>query len=292
MVTYPTGSNISWKGTNWIITSSNTENVWIDDDGFMHMVFKKVSGVWTGTNMEDGTSRLYGRIKLVAHSESLNLERNTTWGICTYHAPVSGNAAEIDIEMNQWPGYDQHVWFSNHPAGIDSYPENLYYGVLSSDPYIDATDVTYIIEWTPSYIYYAVIAYDGHIILDWTTTGTATADIPNIASYVCMCLLPLGGIYYPTVGTYFEIVLSDYEFDDMRLDASFSTTEVNSGCAVQFLDTSTGLPSSWLWNFGDGTTSTKKNPIHKYQTTGNFTVSLSVTNAVSNDSVSQTVVVT
>src|SRR5690606_35580996 len=35
---------------------------------------------------------------------------------------------------------------------------------------------------------------------------------------------------------------------------------------------------SYLWNFGDGATSTEKNPTHNYGATGNFTISLKATN--------------
>ncbi|MCK5862479.1 MAG: PKD domain-containing protein [Candidatus Hydrogenedentes bacterium] len=50
--------------------------------------------------------------------------------------------------------------------------------------------------------------------------------------------------------------------------------------AVQFVDQS--LPGAasihtWNWLFGDGETSSQQNPVHTYTTTGNYTVSLSVT---------------
>jgi len=45
---------------------------------------------------------------------------------------------------------------------------------------------------------------------------------------------------------------------------------------VHFKDTSANGPSSWLWTFGDGTTSTDQNPTHTYTAPGNYTVSLSV----------------
>lgn len=35
--------------------------------------------------------------------------------------------------------------------------------------------------------------------------------------------------------------------------------------------------NSWYWNFGDGNVSNNPNPIHQFQTTGNFTVTLSIT---------------
>jgi PKD repeat protein len=43
-----------------------------------------------------------------------------------------------------------------------------------------------------------------------------------------------------------------------------------------FTDLSSGNPSSWLWNFGDGSTSTEANPLHTYATMGVFPVSLTV----------------
>jgi PKD repeat protein len=46
---------------------------------------------------------------------------------------------------------------------------------------------------------------------------------------------------------------------------------------VAFSDASTGTITSYLWNFGDTTTSTEKNPAHEYASTGTFTVKLTVT---------------
>ena len=39
---------------------------------------------------------------------------------------------------------------------------------------------------------------------------------------------------------------------------------------------------SWLWNFGDGSTSTDQNPSHTYATSGSYTVSLTVTDSFGN----------
>ncbi|MDP3564681.1 MAG: PKD domain-containing protein, partial [Methanoregula sp.] len=47
---------------------------------------------------------------------------------------------------------------------------------------------------------------------------------------------------------------------------------------VVFNDSSTGIPVSWSWSFGDGQTSPERNPAHTYTSAGNFTVSLTATN--------------
>jgi hypothetical protein len=60
--------------------------------------------------------------------------------------------------------------------------------------------------------------------------------------------------------------------------ASFTSAPV-SGHTIQFSDTSSGTPTSWLWDFGDGGTSTQQNPSHAYAAAGNYSVKLTVTNA-------------
>ncbi|MBK5284970.1 MAG: PKD domain-containing protein, partial [Bacteroidia bacterium] len=60
--------------------------------------------------------------------------------------------------------------------------------------------------------------------------------------------------------------------------ANFSATGL-TGCvplATQFNNNSPGS-TAWLWNFGDGDTSTAQNPLHTYNTSGSFTVTLIAT---------------
>lgn len=58
---------------------------------------------------------------------------------------------------------------------------------------------------------------------------------------------------------------------------------------VQFTDQSLHSPTSWLWNFGDGTpTSNVKNPSHVYANIGTYSVSLTVTNAYGSDAITKT----
>ena len=65
-----------------------------------------------------------------------------------------------------------------------------------------------------------------------------------------------------------------------------STGQTLSGVqplTVNFSNTSTGDNLSWLWNFGDGTTSTQQSPTHTYQAVGNYTVALTTTNNYGSD---------
>jgi gliding motility-associated-like protein len=62
--------------------------------------------------------------------------------------------------------------------------------------------------------------------------------------------------------------------------ASFSAIN-NTGCGapLNVIFTNTSVNSlSFLWNFGDGTTSTLENPVHSYTKGGSYTVSLTIKN--------------
>lgn len=63
------------------------------------------------------------------------------------------------------------------------------------------------------------------------------------------------------------------------LAANFTATPTSGGAplSVAFTDTSTGDPTAWLWNFGDGTTSTERHPSKTYSAPGSYTVTLTAT---------------
>lgn len=89
--------------------------------------------------------------------------------------------------------------------------------------------------------------------------------------------------------------------DSCGTDSSCSSISVNcatpatafnsssSNLVAIFADATTGSPSNWLWDFGDGNTSTMQNPTHTYATPGSYTVCLTTINACGADSSCSTV---
>ena len=66
----------------------------------------------------------------------------------------------------------------------------------------------------------------------------------------------------------------------------------NAPLTVVFTDQSTGSPSSWSWNFGDGSgLVTSKNATHTFTTAGTYSVSLTVITTGGSSSISQPVTV-
>jgi gliding motility-associated-like protein len=77
-------------------------------------------------------------------------------------------------------------------------------------------------------------------------------------------------------------------------NASFAQN-LNNGCSplpVNFINNSTGAPTSYIWNFGDGTFSTATNPSHSFVTGQNdttYTITLIAINQCGSDTITDTV---
>lgn len=67
-------------------------------------------------------------------------------------------------------------------------------------------------------------------------------------------------------------------------DFSAAPTSGNPPLTVQFTDLSTNNPTSWSWDFGDGSGgSTEQNPVYVYSGLGTYTVTLNATNSYGSD---------
>lgn len=73
--------------------------------------------------------------------------------------------------------------------------------------------------------------------------------------------------------------------DEPEANFTANNTSACKGSTIQFTDQSTNNPSTWNWTFPGGTpsSSTLKNPSVTYSTAGNYTVSLTVSNANGSD---------
>jgi PKD repeat protein len=94
---------------------------------------------------------------------------------------------------------------------------------------------------------------------------------------------------YTVTGRYTVTLIAANSFDsDIEIKTDYITVNMvadfyaqnNTGLidlTVLFFDLSIGQPTSWDWDFGDGSPhSTEQNPIHVYTEAGNFTVTLTV----------------
>ncbi|MEN9700390.1 MAG: hypothetical protein RLZZ301_1588, partial [Bacteroidota bacterium] len=96
------------------------------------------------------------------------------------------------------------------------------------------------------------------------------------------------GFYFDDFSVYYNIAgptvapLSQFQ--------SASTT-ICTGTNCAFTDLSQNTPTSWFWDFGDGSTSNDQNPTHLFASAGTYTVLLTVTNSAGSNTSSQVLTV-
>jgi PKD repeat protein len=186
------------------------------------------------------------------------------------------------------------VLYTGHPRKRYSYLEHEWMFNVTG-----GTEVTFYLEaYRPSNA-------DGDSFqFEYSTDGAtylALATVSSATEQVYSASLPAS-----TSGTvYVRVTDTNRSWDYTSLDALYIdemyflsnaqpqppvadfTADPTSGyvpMAVQFTDTSSGVPTSWSWDFGDGVgTSTLQNPSYTYTSVGTYTVALTATNDQGSD---------
>jgi PKD repeat protein/murein tripeptide amidase MpaA len=141
-----------------------------------------------------------------------------------------------------------------------------------------------------------------------TTTGTVTSRTWTFegGTPATSTAVTPAAITYSTAGTFdvtLSVISSGCTVEEIKTDhiivtipgapvAGFTSDETSTCTGIiQFTNSSVDA-SSYLWNFGDGQTSTEVNPLHAYTANGTFTVSLTATNPYGSDIYSVTDMIT
>nr|MDA3820725.1 C10 family peptidase [Candidatus Delongbacteria bacterium] len=84
------------------------------------------------------------------------------------------------------------------------------------------------------------------------------------------------------------VISTDGGATSLSADFFANITSIAVGETVNFTDNSTGTPTSWSWDFGDGGTGSTENPAHTYNTEGVYSVELTVSDGTSSDTETKT----
>lgn len=76
-----------------------------------------------------------------------------------------------------------------------------------------------------------------------------------------------------------------------NLDSIMYSNDSSQFLSVNFIDQSFGNPTSWSWDFGDGTGATEQNPVHQYTESGYKTVTLTIHSSDCESVYSETILV-
>ncbi len=136
------------------------------------------------------------------------------------------------------------------------------------------------------YLYSIGTWASGTDVINWTSVGTSTAITRTGLSLIQGATYHFNVRAKNGVGTWSSVGSSDGILVSADCPVADFTATPRSGYSpltVQFTDLSTGGTISRLWEFGDGVTSTLTNPIHIYDAHGAFSVTLTVTGSILNN---------
>jgi len=143
---------------------------------------------------------------------------------------------------------------------------------------VDLTDLTALGFWRRTVGYsgaYLQVMLDGRLIANYTETVTTTKDETlDISGYSGTHTLLFNAVNTKT-GASYAVYLDD-------ITGFAPGTSGQAPLPIQFTDLSTKMENTanctWSWTFGDGNTSTLKNPLFTYTIPGTYPVSLTATN--------------
>jgi parallel beta-helix repeat protein len=217
----------------------------------------------------------------------------TNWQI--RNSRFTGNYQGIIYESQGTGNIIEENTFTSNTRGVYIYPGK--YGVFRRNTFRYNTYGIYVASTNnqiymnnfhnrTSYHVYSQGNLDNQYNLTAPIGGNYWDDYATVMGFICsdgnadgFCDIPYN-ISGSAQKDYLPYV---YEISFTPPVANFTASPL-SGTApllVQFNDTSTGEPTSWLWDFGDGDTTnyTLQHPLHTYVNAGSYTVSLNVTNA-------------
>lgn len=136
---------------------------------------------------------------------------------------------------------------------------------------------------------YVTPGYNYPIAVEQVYSGYAS----NVTTETGKCWVSSNGTTWQAAGSgtsrNYDLCVNLYASAAGAVSTSFVADRTTTCTGeVVFSDQSANSPTNWLWNFGDGNTSTLQNPTHFYVLDGNYTVKLKSWNIFGTDSLTRT----
>ncbi|MDO1448833.1 PKD domain-containing protein [Rhodocytophaga aerolata] len=136
----------------------------------------------------------------------------------------------------------------------------------------------YTVDWQAKYVYKLPFPQDCS-----ANNINSTSASPTNISYNTGGIQKITLVAYNSTGN--SSIYVDSVFVRQAITADFTATNLCEGSHTQFFSPASPVGNqikSWLWDFGDGTTSNAENPIHSFATAGTKPVKLIITDVCNN----------
>ncbi|WP_028295951.1 glycoside hydrolase family 16 protein [Olivibacter sitiensis] len=173
---------IKFSGYEWIVRTSNDgklgpgpnffsdseDNVWVDEDGRLHLKIVQKGGLWYCSGVILRQSLGYGKYVFYLSSDVSKLDQHVVGGLFTY----LNDEEEIDIEFSKWSDQEnQDSQFAVQPADLPGNKERYDLDLLTAFS-------THSFNWQPDRVDFfsrqghGLIVDDSNRIHEWTYRGS------------------------------------------------------------------------------------------------------------------------
>jgi beta propeller repeat protein len=217
-------------------------------------------------------------------------DRDGNWDIYVYDLATGQESHTTDRSDQYYPDIydDRIVWTDMRNGNAD-----VYMGTLSTSSPVAAFSASPTSGKAPLTVAFTDKSTGSPTSWKWTFGDGKTSTVKNpaytynnVGNYtVSLTVKNAAGENTKTIKNYINV-----KSPAQKPVAAFSASPTfgKVPLTVVFTDKSTGTPTTWKWTFGDGTSSTEKNPKHQYLQEGKYKVTLTVTNAAGSSTATKT----
>ena len=294
--------NLNWSGAETIIfRATDPGNLWDDDTATFTVTAVNdapvVSGIPDQTIAEGSTFTTINLDDYVTDVD--NTDAQMTWtksGNSQLTVSILSRVATITIPSVDWNGAETITFRATDPGSLWSQDAAVFTVTAVNDaPVVGDIPSQTVAEGST----FTTISLDNYVFdvdntdaqMTWTYSGNvqltvsivnrvATISIPNVNWYgvetITFRATDPGGLWDDDSAVFTVTSVNDVPVANF----TYLPSDPSVGETIHFTDTSTdidGTVVSWSWNFGDGSTSTLQNPIHRYNDDGTHSVSLQAT---------------
>jgi PKD repeat protein len=123
------------------------------------------------------------------------------------------------------------------------------------------------------------------LVSDVDNTDSLELTVPDVNSTKCLIKVK------DASSSAFDECSAFFTINNSAIFSSFTYQITPCSPVVSFTNTSSSLAETYLWDFGDGITSTDISPEHKYLTPGDYTIELAVSDGTNSDTKTKNITV-
>ncbi len=277
-------------GSVTLNSSASTGNMWSTGETSQSIVVSS-SGTYTVTTTQNGCTSASSASVTVTVNSVPTAPNITAGGPTTFCQGGSVILTSSATSGNYWSNgaITQSITVSSSGTYSVTTTQNGCTSAVSA-PVTVAVNPVPNADFTRSnvacnYTFNATTPSGSGITYQWTINGTPVSSaqtftqalIPGMQYTVCLTVSQSQNNVTCSASTCQTFTANCNVSFPCDLVADFTYVQLGN-LNVQFISTSTGTTggTTYLWDFGDGTTSTNQNPLHQYASQGTYTICLTV----------------